>query len=352
MEIYGDDTVPFRVVDTIGFEPSFIGRTKAVNAVRKWSKEGLKKSSEDNEVNVIWFCVEGTASKLFRETIDSFVKATKLWPSVPVIVVITKSYSIPEREKNIKMVRDALSEHKQYKKNCPSIIPVVAEAFPLTDTIFAPPDGITALIEVTNALMPEGKRAAKNDIAAFNLSRKRALAQSSVGLAVITAAGKGLLPGKLWKSVRFADMYKTVIYALSRIYELDQTEETKKFVEEYVSYVENEAFNQSINLAIKAIQKIPAIKIPDDVVDAVISASVVGVLGEVTVHVFEELYLGERTVDDLEWVKTIFDNKWADHFTKTVSYVVETSSENDEKGNVAKHIAQSVMGAFGTHKAK
>ena len=68
---------------------------------------------------------------------------------MPVIVVITKSYSVPERKENIEMVQAA----------------------------FAAPEGIMELIDATNDLMPEGLQAGTEDIANFKLSRKRYLCQ-------------------------------------------------------------------------------------------------------------------------------------------------------------------------------
>lgn len=99
LEIYENDEIPFRIIDSIGFEPSFIKRHWAVNAVKRWSKDAAKEGNEDTKINLIWFCVDGIAKRLFEETIQDLAKATSMWKSVPVIVVITKSFSLIEREK-------------------------------------------------------------------------------------------------------------------------------------------------------------------------------------------------------------------------------------------------------------
>ena len=104
LSIYESEKLPFRVIDTVGFEPSPIKEMGAVNAVKKWSKNSAKTGREDTQINVIWFCIEGTSSKLFPKTIKNLSRATAMWPSVPIIVVITKSYSVPERDRNIEMV--------------------------------------------------------------------------------------------------------------------------------------------------------------------------------------------------------------------------------------------------------
>ena len=68
LEIYESDEVPFRIIDSVGFEPSFIKKRQAVHAVKKWSRESAKKENENRPINVIWFCVDGMAKKLFSDT--------------------------------------------------------------------------------------------------------------------------------------------------------------------------------------------------------------------------------------------------------------------------------------------
>lgn len=194
LEIYESDKVPFRVIDTIGFEPNFFIEQKAINAVKKWSKESAKEGKEDNQINVIWFCVDGTSRKLFPKAIQSLSRATAMWKSVPIIVVITKSYSAPERKENIEMVQSAFATQTKYSKNLKKIIPVVASIYELNETAYAAPEGITELIDATNELMPEGIQAGANDIAEFKLSRKRGMAQGVVGVAATSASVVGAVP--------------------------------------------------------------------------------------------------------------------------------------------------------------
>lgn len=130
----------------------FFKEHQAINAVKKWSKDTTKESNEDNKINMIWFCVEGTTRKLFPKSIKDLSRATSMWKTVPVVVVITKSYSVPERKENIKMVNDAFAEQKRYSKNLREIIPVVASIYPLNDIAFAPSEGIVELMGVFQVL--------------------------------------------------------------------------------------------------------------------------------------------------------------------------------------------------------
>ena len=100
LKLYDHPDVPFRLIDTAGFEPSFFKKRLAVGAVKKWSKDSAKKGNINSSINVIWFCVDGMSSKLFPDTLKCLSEATAMWKTVPVIVVITKSFSQLEKQKN------------------------------------------------------------------------------------------------------------------------------------------------------------------------------------------------------------------------------------------------------------
>ena len=75
----------------------------------------------------------------------------------------------------------------------------MASTYTLNDSAYAPPEGITELIDVTNELLPEGVKASEKDIASFKLTRKRAMAHGVTGAATTAAVVVGAVP------VPFAD---------------------------------------------------------------------------------------------------------------------------------------------------
>ena len=224
LEIYESEEVAFRIIDTVGFEPSLVKGWKAINAVKKWSKESAKNGKEDSEINVIWFCVEGTSSKLFPKTIKDLSKATAMWETVPIVVVITKSYSVPERTQNIEMVSNAFAKQKRYSKNLKHIVPVVASTYTLNNTAFAAPEGITELIDVTNELMPEGIKAGAHDIYNFKLKRKKGLAQSIVALSTTAAVTVAAVPISLADALILSPIEVAQINGLAQLYEINKGE--------------------------------------------------------------------------------------------------------------------------------
>lgn len=329
LEIYESKNIPFRVIDTIGFEPNIFKARKAINAVKKWSKESAKEGKEDTQINVIWFCVEGTSGKLFPETIKSLQRATSMWKTVPVIVAITKSYSIPERKENIELVQHAFAEQKKYSSNLRKIIPVVAQTYQLNDEAYAAPDGITELIEATNELIPEGIRAGKSDIAKFQLSRRRALAQGVIGVAATSAAVVGAVPIAFPDAVILVPIETVEVNSIAKIYGIKNDEKSKRF---FNSIIEVGTVSVAAKTLISALKVIP---IAGSVLNAITAGAIVIALGEGVVYIFEQIYLGNRTVEDIDWVTKVLESKLT---ADIVDRVKKAIGEGGKEVNVKKII--------------
>jgi uncharacterized protein (DUF697 family)/GTP-binding protein EngB required for normal cell division len=308
LEIYEsrDESVPFNIIDTIGFEPGFLKETRAVNAVRKWSRECAKKGNENHQINVIWFCVEGTSSKLFPNTIRNLTRAASMWESVPVIVVITKSYSVPERERNIELVYNSFARQKKHGSNVKKVIPVVAAPYVLNETAFAAPEGISELIDFTNFLMPAGKKAAEKDLAGFILRRKRILAQTVVSTATAAAVAVGAIPIPISDAVLLTPTEVAEVNAIAKIYGIGKDEKSKQFLN---SIVEVGTVGVAAKAMISALKAIPGINIGASVMNAVIAGVIAASLGESATYAFEQIYLGNKALTDVEWVSRLVESR-------------------------------------------
>lgn len=316
LEIYESDQIPFRIIDSIGFQPSLIKETQAINAVKKWSRESTDdKNNNNHQINVIWFCVEGTSSKIFPEAIKNLSRATSMWKSVPIIVVVTKSYSELEREDNIKLVNSAFAKQK-CSKNLKDVVPVVAQSYQLNSTAIAPPFGITKLIDVTNNVMPEGIKAAAADISSFKLKRKRVLAQSVVGTTVAAGAVVGAVPIPFADAIILTPLEIAEVNGIATVYGINKGEESKRLINSMVEVGTVGAVAKAIISGLKAI---PGINIATSVLNAVIAGSIIAALGEGSIYAFEKIYLGEKTIDDIDWVKKILESKFSNSIIEKIN---------------------------------
>lgn len=316
LRIYEGKSLPFRLIDSMGFETSSKRQKKAVHAVKKWSRECAKEGREDNQVNVIWFCVDGTAARLFEKTISQLNEATSMWKSVPVIAVITKSYSDYEKDRNVQMVReafepqgeqtpfDAILKKHDYSKRLKRIIPVVAQAWKQSETNVVAPYGIDELIELTNELMPEGLKCAKGDLQDFVMARRRALSQGVIAPCVAAAAVVGALPLPIADAMVLAPVEAAEVNAIARIYGLAKGE---KFDAISDTIIDVGTVSVAAKGAIGVLKAIPGINLAADVLNATVAASFVAALGEGCVYVFEQICLGKMDDSDLESIRNYFE---------------------------------------------
>jgi uncharacterized protein (DUF697 family)/GTPase Era involved in 16S rRNA processing len=335
LSIHTSEKIPFRLIDSVGFEPSLLKEFRAIGAVKKWSKDCAKSGHEDNKINVIWFCVEGTSSKLFPKTLKDLSRATSMWESVPLIVVITKSYSIPERERNIEMVNNAFAKQKRYSKNLRKVIPVVALTYVLNVDAFAPPEGIIELIDATNDLMPEGFRAAETDLATFKLNRKRAMAHGITGVSTTAAVVVGAVPIPFPDAMILTPIEIAMVNSLAQIYGIGKDEESKLFLKSIVEVGTVSVVAKSLLNALKAI---PGINLGASILNAIIAGSIVTVLGEGSIYAFEQVYLGKKTVADIDWLRGIMEAKLSSQLFDLVNSIARKSININDPKEIAKII--------------
>lgn len=339
LAIFESDKIPFRIIDTVGFEPSLIKEMQAIGAVKKWSKNSAKNGHNDNQINVIWFCVDGVAAKLFPKSIEDLSRATSMWESVPVIVVITKSYSVLDRDRNIEMVNNAFAKQKRYSKNLCKVIPVVASTFVLNDSAFAAPEGITELIDTTNELMPEGIKAGKADIAAFNLTRKRAMAHGITGVSTTAAVIVGAVPIAFADALLLAPIEIALVNSIGQIYGIKNNVDSKQF---FNSIIEVGTVGAAAKAALSALKAIPGINLGASVMNAIIAGSFVAALGEGTIYAFEQVYLGKKSITDIDWVKKIIETKFSNQLIEIVKNVVENITNNPDSKTITKIILEAI----------
>lgn len=341
--IYTSDDIELRLVDTPEFEPSILGQNKIIHDVKKWSKDTI--NNEDHGIHVIWFCVDGTASKLFDSTIKNLIKATSVWPSVPIVVVITKSYSEPERNENIEIIRNIFAQQKKVSKNLMDVIPVVAAPYVLSENSFVAPYGLTKLIDRTNALLPDGKQAALSDMKKYKIMRRRIMAQSVIGTASTAGIMVGALPNiPFTDAVWLAQTELAEVKAIASIYGIKKDDNSKEFINKIIEMGTVSAAAKSV---LSSIKLIPGLNIAGSVINGVVSGCFVAAIGEVSTYAFEQIYLGKKSIADVDWIKNLTEAALSGNLTDFITNVLGQVTNTATKEQIAKIIKLSIPKAKG-----
>lgn len=96
------------------------------------------------------------------------------------------------------------------------------------------------------------------------------------------------------------------VNAIARVYGIGKDEQSKQFLN---SIVEVGTVGAAAKALISALQAIPGINLAASVINAVIAGVIVTALGEGSIYAFEQVYLGNKDISDIDWVKKIIQSK-------------------------------------------
>ncbi len=334
IKIYGTNSgdegkVPFCLIDTMGFEPDPSKAKHAIKLVNDWMKEAKK---EDNEktIDLVWFCVDGCAAKLFLSSIECLAKAIKPWGDVPILVAITKSYSEPDQAKNIEMVYNAFAKQTFHPCNLRGVFPVVASTFALNESSFAPPSGLSALVDKTIELLPTGKKNAEAVINNFRLNRKKFLSQSIIAASVASAVTVCALPLPVVDALPLTAIERTEIAALARIYDIEKETSLGSLTK---LVLECGAVTGAAKTVLSALKAIPGLNLAAAVLNSIVAGAIVIALGETLAYAYEQIYTGKQSFD-IEWIEKLLNeklqsNEMLSKLQRTIDKITTASSMKD-----------------------
>lgn len=214
-------------------------------------------------------------------------------------------------------------------------MPVVASPYVLNDTAYAPPDGILELIDITNEVMPEGVKGGAKDIAKFKLTRKRALSQTTVGAATVAGVVVGAVPIPFSDALLLGPTEGVMFNALAQIYEVNKEEKSKQLIN---SMVQAGTVGVAAKITLSSLKAIPGINLAVSVLNAIVAGVMIALLGEASIYIFEQVYLGNRSVTDIDWVTKIIESKFASEFPEKIDLLLERMSDKTDNNSIVKNI--------------
>ena len=96
---------------------------------------------------------------------------------------------------------------------------------------------------------------------------------------------------------------------------------------------------------------IPGINIGASVLNAVIAGAIVAAIGEGCIYVFEKIYTGEKSAEDIDWVKKVMESKLSLQFIENVTVIVEQIVKSGNTKDIGKLI-NSLVSTMSTAKEK
>lgn len=340
MEVYDNEVLPFRIIDSIGFEYGFLKQRKAIGAVVDWSKKSIKEDARDKQIDLIWYCVDATSRKMFGKNIEMLAKAVKIWKDAPVLVVLTKSYSTIEDEDNKQMVRVAFSKFK--KINLKDVVSVVAQPYQIDEDVIVGARGITELIERTNELLPEAMQLNEVAVTDFKLKQKRMQANALTATATVAAATVGAVPIPFADAAILTPLELGVIKLISKIYNVPSNSSTGEQLIKGI--VEMGTVSMAARGVISGLKAIPVLNLGTSVLNAIVAGAIMAAVGEATIYIMERIYLGEKDAADLDWAKKVVESEIGKSSLGSVQSVLKEVANVDklDKKMLAEMIAKII----------
>ena len=294
IEVYESSELPFRMIDTVGFEYGLFKQYRIKRDLAKFSEDSVKNREAKKFIHVIWYCIAGTAKRIDIEALNYIKSVVSSWPGVPIIFVITKSYSEIEMEENKVIAHDAVvaynAKHPRSPLNVKAIIPVVAKEYEISKDVIVSPTGLDTLLNKTNELAPVAKRVANDSIRKIDLKLKREKADFTVNASTVASIAVGAIPVPVPDSTILVPIQTKMIKGISKTY-AQENDDISKDVRQYI--IQIGATTIAGKAVVKALKQIPGLNIAASLIDAAAAGLITFAAGKTAEIVFEHFYTGE-----------------------------------------------------------
>ena len=305
--VYQNDTLPFRMIDTAGYEFDFFHQHKTRNDIAKFGKEGVRQKNVEKLIHMIWFCIDGTVKRIDQSVLSYIKSVSDDWKGVPIILVFTKSYSEIEEEENVRMAKDAIhkynSKHTKNPLVIEGIIPVVAKLYPINETFSVAPRNLDKLVEKTNELAPKGIRMANNAVKDIDVGIKRGMAQSIVVGATTAASAVGAIPIPTPDAAVLVPLQTAMMGAIAKTYGIRENSQINSIVNSVLKVGMTTIAGRTL---LNQLKLIPGLNAAGSVLNAVTAWIVTFAAGEISINMFERVYKGDVEYKAVDWEAEAF----------------------------------------------
>ena len=163
------------------------------------------------------------------------------------------------------------------------------------------------------------------------------MAHGVTGVSTTAAVVVGAVPIPFSDAFLLSPIEIALVNALAQIYGINKDENSKQFLN---SIIEVGTVSVAAKSAISALKAIPGVNLGASIVNAIIAGCIVAAIGEGTIIAFEQVYLGKKSLSDIDWVKDLLESKLSLQFIDLVKTVLEKVSENTDLKSIARIIEE------------
>ena len=95
-----------------------------------------------------------------------------------------------------------------------------------------------------------------------------------------------------------------MLTGIAKIYGIKSDEDSSVFLK---TIVDTGTVSIAAKALISSLKAIPGINIAAAVLNSIIASAIVGAIGEASIIAYEQVYLGKKTLKDVDWVKNVIE---------------------------------------------
>ena len=308
--VYESDRIPFRLIDTVGYEFDFFHQHRIKNDIAKFGRDGVKQKNASKLIHMIWYCIDGTVKRIDQSVLDYIKSVSEDWKGVPIILVFTKSYSEIEEEENVQMAKDAVHKYKLY---------------PINESISVPPRNLDLLTRKTNELAPKAIRVANSAVKDIDVRLKRNMSQSIVAGAVTAACAVGAIPLPAPDAAVLVPVQTAMMRAIAKTYGIKENSQVNEIVSSILKAGLTTIAGRTL---LNQLKLIPALSVAGSVLNAVTAGIITFAAGQISITMFERVYKGDAEYKTVDW-EAEAASLFRDYMPGIVKIVQKYAEENN-----------------------
>lgn len=286
--------IPLAIYDTRGFELGKEVQTEVKKEVIDTISKGLATQDINKAIHCIWYCINTASNRVEPEEIEWLKELSKdnQITQVPIIIVLTQSFSKKKADEMRKMLLDENLDVVQ-------VIPVLAEDYEIDYEYVAKSYGLDVLIKVMGEALPDELMDTLQNVQIASLEEKKRYAQAAVATASLAAAGEGAAPIPFSDCALLIPTQLGMIASITVIFGFDVN---KSIITALLSSTIGAGGATLLGKTVVSnlLKFIPG---AGTVAGGAISAGTAGVitaaLGEAYIGVMELVFKGEMSIDDI-----------------------------------------------------
>ena len=286
--------IPLSIYDTRGFELGKEVQTEVKKEVIDTISKGLATQDINKAIHCIWYCINTASNRVEPEEIEWLKELSKdnQITQVPIIIVLTQSFSKKKADEMRKMLLDENLDVIQ-------VIPVLAEEYEIDEDYVAKSYGLDVLIKVMGEALPDELMDTLQNVQIASLEEKKRHAQAAVATASLAAAGEGAAPIPFSDCALLIPTQLGMIASITVIFGFDVN---KSIITALLSSTIGAGGATLLGKTVVSnlLKFIPG---AGTVAGGAISAGTAGVitaaLGEAYIGVMELVFKGEMSIDDI-----------------------------------------------------